>query len=494
MSLIGINDINVFNPDTAAEAQKVNDNFNAIKNAHNDTDSKVSTMQTTLSSGIILPDGSVDFTRLQSYKSRTITNATNATPIVVTSTGHKFVSSDTVTISGVQGNTAANGTFTITKIDDDTFSLDGSVGNGTYSSGGIALLTPVNDNNLVNLGYLKANAGALKINALGTISSNITLPVNSVTTADVTGAISITLPTTLVSGNENTVIFDFSATSTSLTINQTATTKAITAASNASPIQITAVGHGYNTGDKINISGVQGNTAANGTWIITRLTADTFTLNGSTGNGAYTSGGTCTLSNIKWSNNNGGKAPTSYSIASGVRNILIFKTHDNGTNWEAEYSTYGGVETAFPVPTLSSDGTLGGSSFAVYSSTIYSSGGRPAYYAFDGNSGTLYTSGNLACSFIIYNPTALKMSDWSFVAEVTNRQIASYVIYGSNDNLIYTVLNSGTNTSVTTNLTLTIPESNRGYYKYYKLYVSSVLSDSLMSFYSMSFNATYIAN
>jgi len=37
---------------------------------------------------------------------------------------------------------------------------------------------------------------------------------------------------------------------------------------------------------------VEGNTAANGDWEVTVLTADTFSLNGSTGNGAYTSGGT----------------------------------------------------------------------------------------------------------------------------------------------------------------------------------------------------------
>jgi hypothetical protein len=68
--------------------------------------------------------------------------------------------------------------------------------------------------------------------------------------------------------------------------------KAITAASNAAPIKITSVGHGLTAGSRVTIAGVLGNTAANGTWTITPVDADNFTLGGSSGNGAYTSGGT----------------------------------------------------------------------------------------------------------------------------------------------------------------------------------------------------------
>ncbi|MEW6210918.1 MAG: ubiquitin-activating E1 FCCH domain-containing protein [Acidobacteriota bacterium] len=70
-------------------------------------------------------------------KAISITSATNASPIVITtSTNHKLVTGDSVTISGVGGNTAANGTFTVTVTNSTTFSLDGSTGNGTYTSGG----------------------------------------------------------------------------------------------------------------------------------------------------------------------------------------------------------------------------------------------------------------------------------------------------------------------------------------------------------------------
>lgn len=75
----------------------------------------------------------------------------------------------------------------------------------------------------------------------------------------------------------------------------TGTSLLITGATNAQPIQITtATAHGLLTGASVTIQGVVGNTAANGTWIITVTGGSTFTLNNSTGIGfgAYTSGGT----------------------------------------------------------------------------------------------------------------------------------------------------------------------------------------------------------
>ena len=68
--------------------------------------------------------------------SRTITNATNATPIIVTSASHGLSTGDVITIEGVVGNTNANAEWVITKIDANSFSLDGSAGNAGYTSGG----------------------------------------------------------------------------------------------------------------------------------------------------------------------------------------------------------------------------------------------------------------------------------------------------------------------------------------------------------------------
>lgn len=66
---------------------------------------------------------------------------------------------------------------------------------------------------------------------------------------------------------------------------------AISAATNATPIVITVgANSGLKTGDRIAISGVTGNTGANGIWTIEAASATTFKLLGSVGNGTF--GGT----------------------------------------------------------------------------------------------------------------------------------------------------------------------------------------------------------
>lgn len=67
-----------------------------------------------------------------------VTGATNATPIVITtSTAHGYSTGMVVEISGVGGNTAANGIWTITVVNSTQFSLQQSAGNGNYTSGGV---------------------------------------------------------------------------------------------------------------------------------------------------------------------------------------------------------------------------------------------------------------------------------------------------------------------------------------------------------------------
>jgi hypothetical protein len=73
--------------------------------------------------------------------------------------------------------------------------------------------------------------------------------------------------------------------------------KAVTAASNATPIVITATAHGFANGDLVFIDGVLGNLAANGLWKIANQAANTFELTdpvsgaNAVGSAAYTSGG-----------------------------------------------------------------------------------------------------------------------------------------------------------------------------------------------------------
>ena len=66
---------------------------------------------------------------------------------------------------------------------------------------------------------------------------------------------------------------------------------AISGATNATPIVITVGANSFlRTGDRIAIAGITGNTGANGIWTIEAVTATTFRLLGSVGNGTY--GGT----------------------------------------------------------------------------------------------------------------------------------------------------------------------------------------------------------
>ena len=99
-------------------------------------------------------------------------------------------------------------------------------------------------------------------------------------------------PTRMVYADDGTEITAANGSATA------AHTGTITGATNANPIVITSTAHGLQTGARVTITGVGGNTAANTTANITRVSADTFSLDGVAGNGGYTSGGTFTVSGL----------------------------------------------------------------------------------------------------------------------------------------------------------------------------------------------------
>ena len=75
----------------------------------------------------------------------TISGATNATPIVITTSSQSWSTGDIVVVGGVQGNLAANGTWQLGTVTSTTAQLltklDGvnSTGSGAYTSGGWAI-------------------------------------------------------------------------------------------------------------------------------------------------------------------------------------------------------------------------------------------------------------------------------------------------------------------------------------------------------------------
>jgi hypothetical protein len=72
------------------------------------------------------------------FGTQAITGATNAAPIVVTtSLAHGYSTGDVIQLSGATGNTAANGIWKVTVTSSTQFSLDDSSGNGTYGASGV---------------------------------------------------------------------------------------------------------------------------------------------------------------------------------------------------------------------------------------------------------------------------------------------------------------------------------------------------------------------
>lgn len=82
------------------------------------------------------PDGLMVSGTSAFKNSGSVTGATDASPIVVTSAAHGLTNGTRVTITGVVGNTAANTTVAISAVDTNTFTLTAVAGNGAYVSGG----------------------------------------------------------------------------------------------------------------------------------------------------------------------------------------------------------------------------------------------------------------------------------------------------------------------------------------------------------------------
>ena len=129
-------------------------------------------------------------------------------------------------------------------------------------------------------------------------------------------------------------------------------------------------------------------------------------------------------------------------------------------------------------PTLTANGSMGGSSFAVICDNAESS--YPIYKAFDDNAST-FSSINIGqpCEIIIYNPNPLRITNF----EITNRMehnlaITGYTIYGSTNNSNWVEIVSGTNKLTSSGAVWNIDMSeNQTAYKYYKIAVTSATTD-----------------
>mgnify|MGYP002639774485 FL=1 len=215
---------------------------------------------------------------------KTISGATAANPVVVTSTGHLLSNGDEVFISSVVGMTELNGRqFKIANVAANTFELqdmDGvdidGTGYTTYSSAGSAALvfevtTPYQTADLFEIQFVQS-ADVMTLthpsyeprelirtaNDAWTLSVIVfqpeqTFPTGMSVTANTTGAVVEQYVVTAVS--RETAEESLRATGSSWTIS---------GATAANPVVITATSHGVSTGDEIHISGVVGMTELNG--------------------------------------------------------------------------------------------------------------------------------------------------------------------------------------------------------------------------------------
>lgn len=119
---------------------------------------------------------------------------------------------------------------------------------------------------------------------------------------------------------------------------------------------------------------------------------------------------------------------------------------------------------------LSSNGTIGGSTFAVLPSTEYDTD-HPAWKMFDGSTSTFYKSGvENPITIIVYTPQLTNIKSVSIVNQdnyCVSTNADSY-LYGSTDNSDYKLLATfrGT-TGGGTQWTISLA-NNQDYYKYYK--------------------------
>lgn len=272
------------------------------------------------------------------YSSTAISAVSTTTPIQVTTTSsHGLSSKQSVNITNVSGINA-NGTWIITVTSTNTFTLNASAGIGTYSSGGLVTTGILHNFGLVN----SSNGAGINFGSGHEKEVSIPLSIRTVSSNDIgkmlvlksniypnknSGCFKITS----INYTDNRYIIDYrSADNPPKEINnidwwlyeneiiasnyisnfQNASVN-INNATNTTPIQITTTStFSYANNQKVIVSGVVGNTAANGTWFVTPVNSTTLLLNGSVSNGSYVSGGI-----VNYAGYNGSKvAPNSRII------------------------------------------------------------------------------------------------------------------------------------------------------------------------------------
>ena len=235
-------------------------------------------------------------------------------PIIITSPTTNLVSGQTVTISGVVGYPAANGSFTITILDSDDFSLRNTSATGMVvpqtaafwtadPSGAIASISgapssPIvitSPNNNLATGQSVTISGVSGFNAANGTFTITVIDANDFSLNNTSGPGTL-IPQTAASWSYNPTL-DLAVVQT----NGNASTAAISSVggSSGSPIVIESPTTGLSTGQLVTISGAINYASANGTFTITIVDATHFSLNGTAATGSTCAPNRCFLDFVR---------------------------------------------------------------------------------------------------------------------------------------------------------------------------------------------------
>ena len=135
-------------------------------------------------------------------------------------------------------------------------------------------------------------------------------------------------------------------------------------------------------------------------------------------------------------------------------------------------------DVAWVQPVLSSAGTLGGNSFAVYATSTWA--GYSVVNAVDANAGSYWLSEfQSGAPFTFYNPVPIKVTKIVVSRQHTDTGIQAYTgkVEASNDNNIWEEVGSFTGGTWNGGFTVDM-SSNTGYYKYYKITPTSASNNT----------------
>jgi hypothetical protein len=219
-----------------------------------------------------------------------VVDATPADPIVVTVPGHGFQDGDAVSIGGVETNQAANGGWVVDRVDDATFSLRASSGNGTGADSGF-VIGPAHPVTRPVQGATNPAAPqpiVITSAAHGFVTGDIVgiSGVQGNTAANRSWAIRVLTPDTfaLVASRGNAAYVAGGA----IDGPTHPAPGAITAAANAGGgITLTVAGHGLVDGDRVSLLGLPGVAAPNNSGAVHVIDVDQVRVAGLTMNAAY---------------------------------------------------------------------------------------------------------------------------------------------------------------------------------------------------------------